>query len=122
MVLAAPRLGTQTYQVELDWSTQCQYNVTGSGIVSSVWGMILLSGSTIKVSIELPIATRHRRDKLMEPELTHFSETFPSNSNDLECIKMGTTKPRCIMFRHSLRCIDVFVIFVFKTNSTLQRF
>ena len=62
MVLAAPRLCTQTYRIELDWSTQCQCNVTGSGIVSGVWGMILLSGSTIKVSIELPVATRHRRD------------------------------------------------------------
>ena len=30
--------------------------------VSSVWGMILQWGSTIKVSIELPVATRNRRD------------------------------------------------------------
>ena len=30
--------------------------------MSSVWGMILQWGSTIKVSIELPVATRHRRD------------------------------------------------------------
>ena len=28
----------------------------------SVWDMILQWGSTIKVSIELPAATRHRRD------------------------------------------------------------
>ena len=30
--------------------------------MSSVWGMILHWGSTIEVSIELPVATRHRRD------------------------------------------------------------
>ena len=30
--------------------------------MSSVWGMILQWGSTIKVSLELPVATRHRRD------------------------------------------------------------
>ena len=30
--------------------------------VSSVWGMIPQCGSTIKVSTELPVATRNRRD------------------------------------------------------------
>ena len=64
--------------------------------------------------IELHVATRHRRDMTVEPEYTHFGDTFPSNSNDLEYIKMGTTKPRCIKFRHSLCCIDVLIIFVFK--------
>ena len=46
--------------------------------MSSVWDMILQWGSTIKVSIELPAATRHRRDmaeKIVEsdvkPEYTH---------------------------------------------------
>ena len=34
--------------------------------MSSVWGMILQWGSTIKVSIELPVATRHRRDMIEE--------------------------------------------------------
>ena len=53
----------------------------------------------------------------LEPEFTHFSDAFPSNSNDLECIKMGTTKPRCIKFCHSLCCIDVLVIFVLKQIS-----
>ena len=43
-------------------------------------------------------------------ELTHLSDAFPPNSNDLECIKMGTTKPRCIKFRHGLRCIDVWSV------------
>ena len=51
-------LGTQSW----DWSTQCQDTVTGCGIMSSAWGMILQWGSTIKVSIELLVATRHRRD------------------------------------------------------------
>ena len=36
--------------------------MTGCGIVSSVWGMILQCCSTIKVSIELPVTTRYRRD------------------------------------------------------------
>ena len=36
--------------------------MTGWGIVSSVWGTILQCRNTIKVSTELPIATRHRRD------------------------------------------------------------
>ena len=30
--------------------------------MSSVWGMILQRGNTIKVSLELPVATRHRLD------------------------------------------------------------
>ena len=36
--------------------------MTGCGIMSSVWGMILQWGSTINVSLELPVATRHHRD------------------------------------------------------------
>ena len=36
--------------------------MTGCGIVSSVWGMILQCCNTIKVSIELPVATRHHCD------------------------------------------------------------
>ena len=42
--------------------------------------------------IELPVATRHRRDvtgkllkaALNQPEYTHFSDALLSNSNDLE--------------------------------------
>ena len=34
----------------------------GRGIMSSVWGMIHQWASTIKVSIELPVAIKHRRD------------------------------------------------------------
>ena len=55
-------LSTQTYGLELGLATQFQDNVTGCGIMSSVWDMILQWGSTIKVSIELPVATRHCRD------------------------------------------------------------
>ena len=55
-------LGTQTYWVELELVDPVQDNVTGCGVMSSVWGMILQWGSTIKVSIELPVTTRHRRD------------------------------------------------------------
>ena len=51
-----------SYGLELGLVDRCQYNVTGYSIVSSVWGMILLSASIIKVSIELPVASRHRRD------------------------------------------------------------
>ena len=48
------------------------------GIMSSVWDMILQWGSTIKVSIELPVATRHRRDmteKLLKAALNPNSHT-----------------------------------------------
>ena len=48
----------------------------------SVWGMILQWGSTIKMSIELPAATRRRRDmteKLLsdvKPEQTNNNKHF----------------------------------------------
>ena len=48
------------------------------GIMSSVWDMILQWGSTIKVSIELPVATRHRRDmtvKLLKATLNPNTHT-----------------------------------------------
>ena len=60
--LAAPRLALRFTGQSKDWSTQCQDNVTGCGIMSSTWGMILQCGSTMKVSIVLPVTTRHRRD------------------------------------------------------------
>ena len=52
--------------------------MTGCGIMSSVWDMILQCGSTIKVSIELPVATRHRRDmaeKLLKATLNSNTHT-----------------------------------------------
>ena len=75
-------LGTQTYRVELGrfgrslvilgyyfmtpqktpFHPHCQDNLTGCCIISSVWGIILQRGSSIKVNIELPVATRHHRD------------------------------------------------------------
>ena len=48
--------------------------------MSSVWDMILQWGSTIKVSIELPVATRHRRDmteKLLKATLNPNTHTHP---------------------------------------------
>ena len=59
--------------------------MTGCGIMLSVWGMILLWGSTIKVSIELPVATRHRRDmteKLLEATLNpNKQQQYPVRHN-----------------------------------------
>ena len=52
--------------------------MTGCGIMSSVWDMILQGGSTIKVSIELPVATRQRRDmteKLLKATLIPNTRT-----------------------------------------------
>ena len=46
--------------------------------MSSVWDMILQWGSTIKGSIELPVATRHRRDmteKLLKATLNPNTHT-----------------------------------------------
>ena len=71
----------QTLCVDSSLSTQCQDNVTGCGIMSSVWDMILQWGSTIKLSIELPVATRHRRDmteKLLKATLNPNSHTHSS--------------------------------------------
>ena len=50
--------------------------------MSSVWEMILQWGSTIKVSIELPVATRHRRDmteKMWKATLNPNSHTHLPN-------------------------------------------
>ena len=53
MVLAAPRLALRLTWQSWDWSTQCRDT-------DWVWyhGMIVQWGSTIKLSIELPLATR----------------------------------------------------------------
>ena len=48
----------------------------------SVWDMILQWGSTIKVSIELPVTTRHRRDmteKLLKATLNPNTHTHTLN-------------------------------------------
>ena len=55
--------------------------VTVATSVISVWDMILQWGSTIKVSIELPVATRHRRDmteKLLKATLNPNTYTHQS--------------------------------------------
>ena len=52
--------------------------MTGCGVMSSVWDMILQCGSIIKVSIELPVATRHRCDmtvKLLKATLNPNTHT-----------------------------------------------
>ena len=55
-------LGHDTSVTQHNKSRQCQDNVTGCGIMSGVWSMMLQLRSTIKVSIELPVVTRRRRD------------------------------------------------------------
>ena len=60
--------------------------MTGCGIMSSVWDIILQWGSTIKVSIELPVATRHRRDmteKLLKATLNQNTHTHFVSKNGL---------------------------------------
>ena len=72
MVLAAPRLVLRLTRQSLDWSTQCQDNVTACDIVSSVWG------STIKVNIELTVITRRPRvmiEKLLKAMLNQNKQT-----------------------------------------------
>ena len=52
--------------------------MTGCGIMSSVGGMILQRGSTVKLSIEVPASTRHRRDiteKLLKVTLNQNKQT-----------------------------------------------
>ena len=51
--------------------------MTVCGIVSSVWGMILQCRKTIKVSTELSVVTRHRRDiteKLLKATLNPYKQ------------------------------------------------
>ena len=58
-------LGTQTYEVE---STQCRDNVTGCGIMSNVWGMLLQWG-------------RHRRDMTEKLLKATLNRTNKNNNN-----------------------------------------
>ena len=69
--------------------------------MSSVWDMILQWGSTIKVSIELPVATRHRSDmteKLLKATLnpnthTHTHTSWPGSFDLHETIYAANTRP-----------------------------
>ena len=45
--------------------------MTGCGIMSSVWGMMLQRGSTIKVSIELPVHVKDVAWKLKVAQTLH---------------------------------------------------
>ena len=47
---------------KLNWSVRCQYNVTGWNVKSCVWGVICQWGSSVNVSIELPVTSRTRHD------------------------------------------------------------
>ena len=69
MVLAALSFAFSTEKAEL--SVWCQYNVTGWNVTSCVWGGICQWGSILKVSIELPVTSRHRRDdwKIVESDV-----------------------------------------------------
>ena len=62
--------------------------MTGYGIMSSAWDMILQWRSTIKVSIELPVATRHRRDMTENVE----GDVKPEQT---------TTQGMCSLYCHS---------------------
>ena len=66
--------------------------------MSSVWDMILQVGSTIKVSIELPVATRHRRDmteKLLKATLSPNTHThIASADSGNNCWKKSLRKFR----------------------------
>ena len=54
--------------------------------MSSVWGMIVQWDSTIKVSTELPVATRHHRDmteKLLKATLNPNKQQQQQNNIDI---------------------------------------
>ena len=65
LVLFRFRLALSIKKVELGIRTgQLSVSIMWLGGIScqSVWGMIFQWGSTLKVSIELPVTSRHRRD------------------------------------------------------------
>ena len=75
-----------------------------------------------QVRMELPVAIRHRRvmtGKLLKVVLKRNTHTLATQWSRM--YKNGNHQAALYKFRHSLRCIDIFVIFVFKTNSTCQR-
>ena len=95
MVLAALCLALRLWG--RDWSTQCQDNVTRCGIMSSVLGMILQWGSTIKVSVELPVTTRYHHDlseKLLKATLN--KQTVVSNFSLVYAMKSVKSINFCI--------------------------
>ena len=90
--------------------------------MSSVWGMILQWGSTIKVSIEIPVATGHRRDmteKLLKTTSnpnththTHkentsikLSKFFFKNNNSSQRKKKKKKKLESGALGHELICV-----------------
>ena len=66
--------------------------------MSSVWDMILQWGSTIKVSIVLPVASRHRRDmteKLLKTTLNPNTHTHPPFIHQLTYPILQSPLPHC---------------------------
>ena len=60
--------------------------------MSSVWGMIIQWGSTIKVSMDLPVTTRHRRDmteKLLKAMLNPNKQQQPPNTRRICPSELG---------------------------------
>ena len=67
--------------------------------MSSVWDMILPLGSTIKVSPELPVATRHRRDmteKLLKATLNQNTHTHALASLLILCFGFTASELRAL--------------------------
>ena len=100
MLLAAPRLALRL----MGWSTQCQDNVTGCGIMLSVWGMILQWDSTIKVSIELSVAIRHYH------EVTEKWLKATLNMNKQSCRRAATNICVCINIKKFFTSLITMVI------------
>ena len=98
----------QTYGVELGLVDPVQVNVSGCGVMSSVLGMILHWGSTIRVSIELPVSTRHHRDmteKLWKAMLNPNKQQQCPNVNCLKKIMYNTLTVAnlwCWLIRHCI--------------------
>ena len=87
--------------------------MTGCGIMPSVWDMILQCGSTIKVSIELPITTRHSRDmteKLLKAMFNPNTHTHAHSWLIFEALPVGVREGEvarvytCSLFPPEINC------------------
>ena len=89
--------------------------------MSSVWDMILQWGSTIKVSIELPVATRHRRDmteKLLKATFNPNTHTHtPWIVHGVFYIAIFSYMTQCQRARYRVAC---YVIVNNVTTATLE--
>ena len=87
-VPAALSLGTQ-HQESRTKTGQLSFSIMWLGGIScqSVWGVIFQWGSTLKVNIELPVTSRHRRDmteRLLKATLNP-NQTIPSWEEGSSC-------------------------------------